>query len=168
MIDLIDYLIAAAQPESAVEIGGSIAFPVDLSAYDARVSLQDPRNEKVEAVARPPQESEDEKSVIYRVQFVDLRQPGFYELQLRRHSGETDSVLFASNIDPSEGRLQRLAPRQLESDFFSDKVSLIGADQMAAQSIAGGNTEVWPQVLWLLLAVLAVEQFLGWQFGRSR
>lgn len=169
MLDLMDYLIGSAGEMSSVEIGSPINYPVDLSVYDNRVSLRDPNNEKVEAVARPLDDTEaSRESELYRVQFDSVQRRGFYELGLKRHSGETESVLFASNLDPRESQLKRIPKSNLEGDFFGDKVTLVTAEELNKQTVSGGNTEIWLQVLFLLFAVLVVEQFLGWWFGRRR
>ena len=169
MIDLMDYLVGSELDDSSVEIGGSISYPVDLSIYDSRVGLRNPENEKIEVVAKPISDSADaEASILYDVKFENIDQRGFYSLELNRHSGETDTVLFASNIDTRESQLKRLPATTLESDFFKDKVSLISTAQLDAQTVSGGNTEIWMQLLVLLFGVLVVEQFLGWWWGRKR
>jgi hypothetical protein len=53
MIDLIDYLIGNEFSISNLQVGNPIHLPVDLAVHENRVSLRDPDNEKVEAVARP-------------------------------------------------------------------------------------------------------------------
>jgi hypothetical protein len=169
MIDLIDYLVGSAGDVSLVEMGGAISYPVDMSAYDNRVALRNPKNEKIESVAAPVNDSEAaKKSVLYQVRFEDVNRRGFYELELTRHTGEKEKVLFASNVDPKESRLKRLPAASMEGDFFGDKVSLVSTNQLAEQTVAGGSTEIWIQVLILLFGILAVEQFLGWFWGKKR
>lgn len=169
MIDLMDYLVGSEIEDSSAEIGGKISYPVDLSIYDSRVALRNPENERIESVARPEGDSEDaESSTLYRVEFDDIDRRGFYELQLTRHSGETDGVLFAANFDPGESQIKRVSANTLENGFFGDKVSLISTDQITNQTVAGGNSEVWLQILVVLFGVLVLEQFLGWWWGRKR
>ena len=187
MIDLIDYLIGAVGETTNIEIGGSITCSVDLSSYQSRVSLRDPAGEKIESVARPvlsnggktENEANDQENppvepelsgenVLHRVQFDNVNRRGFYEVGLKRHSGETDTMLFASNIDPREGRLARLPAAIADGDFFSDSIKRVSVGDLKNDKISGGNTEVWPLVVMLLLVVLATEQFLGWWFGRRR
>lgn len=169
MIDLIDYLVGSVGENSNVKIGGQVAYPVDLSVYGSRVSLRDPEGDKVESVARPTDDSEiGKENVLYRVKFDEILQRGFYEVGLKRNSGETDKVLFASNIDPREGQLKRLPESAIEGDFFSGNVRRVSATELDTQQVSGGNTEIWPQLLVFLIAVLALEQFLGWWFGKKR
>ena len=196
MVDLIDYLVGSVGQSTNIEIGGTISCSVDLSSYESRVSLKDPAGEKIESVARPIGKGDDseEKSddavsgdegenepvqedsfeedvlenVLYRVQFDNVNRRGFYEVGLKRHTGETNSILYASNIDPREGRLARLPASITDGDFFSDSIKRVSVGDLKNDKISGGNTEVWPFVVWLLLIVLASEQFLGWWFGRRR
>ncbi len=169
MIDLMDYLVGSEIEDSAAEIGGDIRYPVDLSLYDSRVALRNPSNEKVEAVARPVGDEENaDSSILYNVDFEGIERRGFYELQLTRHSGTQDNVLFAANFDPDESRIKRIPASTLESGFFGDKVSLVSTEQLTNQTISGGNSEIWMQILILLFGVLVTEQFLGWWWGRKR
>lgn len=169
MIELIDYLIGSRGDASLIELGGALSYPVDLTAYQNRVALRDPANEKIEAVAAPvggdPQEG---SSVLYRVTFDQLDRSGFYDLQLTRHDGETESVLFATNVDAEEGQLTRMTAAELDGNFFNDQVRLVQPETLADETVSGGNSEIWHQLLWLLFLALMLEQFLGWFWGRKR
>ncbi len=170
MIDLIDYLVGSVGEEANLRVGGSIAYPVDLSVYDSRVFLEDPRDERIEAVARPIEDGNDQSAddVLCRVQFDDISRRGFYQVGLKPHQGDPRKVLFAANVDPLEGQLRRLPEAAYEGDFFSERVRRISAADVRNESVSTGNTEIWPQIVWLLLLVLASEQLLGWWFGRRR
>ena len=169
ILELIDYLIGSRSEASLIELGGTLSYPVDLTAYQNRVALRDPANEKIEAVAAPvDSDQEGSSSVLYRVTFDNLDRSGFYDLQLTRHDGETESVLFATNVESDEGQLQRLSASELEGDFFSDAVRLVAPDALAEETVSGGNSEIWPQLLYLLFLALMLEQFLGWFWGRKR
>ena len=169
MLDLVDYLIGSGGEESALAIGGKIKWPVDLSAYQNRVTLRDPSNEKTEVLARPLDDSpEAAKSVIYEAEFPGLERRGFYELGLSRNSGESESVIFAANVPADEGRLERLSAADLETDFWGEKFKLLPLSSLVSQRAEGRSAEMWPQVIWLLLIVLGTAQFLAWWFGKRR
>jgi len=106
--------------------------------------------------------------VLYKVEFENVNRRGFYEIGLTRHTGEKEAVLFAANIDPRESQLKRLPRATMESDFFGDKVNLVSTEQLAGQKVSGGDTEIWMQILFVLFGILALEQFLGWFWGRKR
>ena len=169
MVDLIDYLVGSGGEEASVELGGSINYKIDMSAYQGRVGLRNPKNEKIEAVARPIDDSpEAEQSVIYKVSFDGIDRRGFYDLELMRHTGEKEKALFVAKLDPRESKLKRLPAASMEGDFFGDKVSLVSTEKLGEQTVSGGNTEIWLQILLLLFGVLVVEQFLGWYWGKKR
>ncbi len=169
MVDLIDYLVGSGGEDSSVEIGGDINFKLDVSAYQGRVGMRNPKNEKTEAVARPLDDSEEAKqSEIYKVSFDSIERRGFYDLELNRHTGQKENVLFAAKLDPRESQLKRLPAASLEGDFFGDKVKMISSQDLSEQTVSGGNTEIWLTILMLLFGVLALEQFLGWYWGKKR
>ncbi len=175
ILDLIDYLVGSIGSNANVEVGGSVSWPVDLSVYDSRVYLKDPDGERMESVARPIADPDSKEGgdaaadeVLCRVQFDGIGRRGFYEVGLKPHSGETVDVLFATNVEPSEGQLRRLSESAAAGDFFNDQVQRIRAEDVKNEIVSGGNTEIWPQLVWLLIFVLATEQFLGWWFGKKR
>ncbi len=191
MIDLIDYLVGTEIDNSNVPIGGAISYPVDLTLYQNRVGLRDPDNGKIETIARPtvaastpatdseqpanespptmPADSNSpESSGTYAAHFDNILRRGFYSLELARHTGETDRVLFASNYDTRESRLTKLSAATLDGGLFSNKVSRVSVDQLNSQTVSGGNSEIWMQLLMALFGVLVIEQFLGWWWGRKR
>ena len=133
---------------------------------------QDPDNERVEAIARPADDTEaSRQSVMYQVSFDGVRKRGFHTLELKRKgdaSGTIEPVLFATNLDARESDLTRMSSDSLEGDFFSDKINRVSMTQLSEQSVAGTNTEIWMPLLLLVFAVLMLEQFLGWFWGRGR
>ena len=169
MIDLVDYLVGRSSDEASVAPGGTIKFPVDVTRYSERVALRNPSNERVEAIARPADDSEAAKqSGLYQVAFDAVREPGFYSLELKRRAGGVDQVLFASNLDDRESQLTRMTLASLEGDFFSDRVKRVSVAQLGGEAVSGANSEIWMPLLLLLFGVLVLEQFLGWFWGRNR
>ncbi len=167
MVDLISYLVGSKNAESSIALGGSVKVPVDLSAFENRVTVRDPENEKMETVAKPLN-PEKPQSVLYQAVFENLGKRGFYDIQLKRHSGETQNLLVATNYDPRESQLQRLSESVLDKQFFGDKAALATTAELLGQTVDGGNSELWLTILILLMIVLGAEQFLGWFWGRKR
>ncbi len=167
MVDLISYLAGSKKTETSIPLGGSIRIPVDLSAFENRVTVRDPENEKMETIAKPLN-PEKPRSVLYEAEFESLGKRGFYDIELKRHSGESQKVLIATNYDPQESQLKRLSKTVLDKNFFGEKVALVTTAGLTGQTIDGGNSELWMTVLVLLMLVLASEQFLGWYWGRNR
>jgi len=167
MVDLISYLAGSTNADRSIALGGRATIPVDLSAYENRVVLRDPENEKMETIAKPFDPNKPD-SVIYKAEFENLSRRGFYDVQLTRHTGSTESILLATNFDARESRLTRLTQTTLDDNFFGNKVSLVSTAGLLNQTVEGGNSELWVMILIALMAILVVEQFLGWLWGRKR
>jgi hypothetical protein len=169
MLDLIDYLAGTDDNRATLALGQSIEYPVDLSAFNNQVGLRDSQNERIEAIARPVDDSEAAKnSTLYRVEFPPVERSGFYELGLTRLGGEVETTLFAANSPAEESQLKRLDLNQIPDDFWGNKFQLVGVSALSEQVVTGASAEFWPQIVWLILLVLIVEQFLGWWFGRNQ
>jgi len=167
MVDLISYLAGSTNANRSIPLGGGVTIPIDLSAYENRVVVRDPENEKMETVAKPVDPSKTD-SVLYQAQFENLSRRGFYNVQLTRHSGVNKSILLATNYDARESRLIRLTQTKLDDNFFGGKVSLVSTSGLLDQTVEGGNSELWVMILIGLMAILIAEQFLGWLWGRKR
>ena len=124
MIDMIDYLVGTVGENANLQVGGVVSYPVDLSVFQSRIFLKDPAGERVESVARPIEDSASgqQDDVLCRIQFDDLRRKGFYEVGMKTHEDESRSVLFATNSDPSESRINRMEESRMGGDFFNDKI----------------------------------------------
>ena len=167
--DLTLFLMAEAKESFAVPVGGSIEYPVELSRYETGVSLVDPNEEKMTATARPIDDTDEARqSLLYQTEFSGLRDRGFYRMSLMRKTGQTDDILFAVNVESDESDLKRLDVNGLNPSFFGENTKLVGVTDIARTSVSSSENEIWYQLLFVLLGVLAVEQFLGWWFGRKR
>jgi len=167
MVDLISYLAGSKNAESSIALGSGVKVPVDLSAFENRVTVRDPENEKMETVAKPLN-PEETQSVLYQAEFENLGKRGFYDIELRRHSGETQNVLVATNYDSRESQLERLSESVLDKKFFGDNAALVTTAGLLGQTVDGGNSELWMTLLIVLMVVLGTESFLGWFWGRKR
>jgi hypothetical protein len=133
----------------------------------------DPARHQLQAQLRPPGDREplpleatgegDKVTLVYE----QTEQAGFYELRLNRVDGEAERVLFASNVDPDEGRLQRADESELRRQI-GDKAQLLRGPEALAASAAGTKAEFWRSILVALAVVLGGEQLLAWAFGRRR
>ncbi|KKK95470.1 hypothetical protein LCGC14_2672480, partial [marine sediment metagenome] len=111
----------------------------------------------------------DQRGTLRRsVQHNDTRRAGIYKLTLKLPD-ETKTVMFARNVDPSEGRLARASEEELRGwlgvDFvYEDKL----APATAETAVRTPRGEYWKAALIAMLLVLAVEVFLGQRFGHYR
>jgi hypothetical protein len=116
-----------------------------------------------------PTEQASASSTNWRIEFEGTDRRGFYDLQLTTTGGEPAApILFAANVDPSEGDLSRVDVDLLRKEFRGLPVSILENRQSASESVHGTRIEVWMWLLFGLVGVLFTEQFLGWWFGRKR
>jgi hypothetical protein len=167
MIDLMDYLLGQSKEASTILLGDTIKQSIDLSAFNNRATLRDPAEETVEAVAKP-EVAADTDAIIQEITFENTGRAGFYDLKFQRHDGGTESTLYASNYDPAESRLDRLTPAEQTENFTGKNIQLVSGEELASQSIAGSNTEIWMQILVILFLILVAEQMLAYWWGRKR
>ncbi len=169
MWDLVNYLVGSDLESSGNQVGEQITRQVDLSLFDQDVAMTDPAGEKIQARAQPVEGSTGgAENVLYQVHVPALARRGFWLMELKEKNGETDPVLYAANVNPNEGDLRRLDLAALPDDYFGQNTHVIDGEQMILENESGTSNEIWPQLLLVLAAVLAVEQLLGTWFGRRR
>lgn len=130
-----------------------------------------PADTDVAAIAQttPKATAAQPAATTWRLEYPDTDWQGFYELKLvRRDSKSPETVLFAANVDPTEGDLKRVDQAALKKSLGDAKIEIITADKLAGLDSAGSNSEVWWYLLWGVVVVLCSEQLLAWWFGRAR
>ena len=105
---------------------------------------------------------------MYEAEFPPIDGQGFYEMKLQNNDGGQTPILFAANVDASEGDLSRLSRNVLDGDFFGGNVDVVTSAQLSDQTVKGGSSELWMFALVFLFCALVAEQFLGWFWGRKR
>ena len=187
MQELVRYLSGDRGAQGLVRVGEPLAHPLDLTLYEPDAALEGPKERKANIQAAPSEESgvgdqesgvrsqESGKNVapltnatIWQLEYPAADAQGFYEMLLRRREGGTEPVLFAANVDPTEGDLRRADVDAMEKEFAGSKVQLIRADAAADLAGSGSQTELWWYLLWGVVGVLCGEQVLAWFFGRAR
>jgi hypothetical protein len=96
---------------------------------------------------------------------------GFYRLELTGRDAQKHRELFAVNIDPTEGLLRRIDEAGLRrelGDLPGAPVELVRGFGSLAGDEDEVRAELWKPLLFGLIAVLCMEQFLAWSFGRRR
>ncbi len=169
MWDLVNYLSANATESTGNLVGDELTRLVDLTLFEREVALVDSQGEKTQARAESQDPSDDSaENVLYQVRFPKLTHRGFWQMDLKRKNSELDPVLFAANVDPRESDLRRIDLESLPADYFGKSTRILTGENLILQNESGTSNEIWPQVLMLLAGILALEQFLGWAFGRKR
>ena len=167
MLPMIEYLVGNFSGDNQSQVGNKLGYQVDLSKYASNVTLIDPANDKL--LERAEGADADDKGILQRVEFDQAQRSGIYKMLLERRADQsTEQVFFAVNVQADEGNLKRLDLGQLGGSFFGENVKMVGSGDLSELSLDANSDEFWWQLLFLLAAVLGLEQFLGWWFGRRR
>lgn len=113
------------------------------------------------------QATPDETGRTLNVQFADTTATGYYEVTLSRLDGSAVPTLYAANVDPTEGNLARVDRSRLQEQLGDAATIVAGGPAFAAGS-EGAKQEYSLHVLFAILGVLGVEQFLAWWVGKKR
>jgi len=157
--DVIAWLSRPSGQDAAEPVGEPIRFPLAADMIAAKARLQAPRDDV--PVTLTPQGNVAERVLSY----TDTHKAGIYRLFLTLPD-EKRTVMFARNIDPIEGRLDRAGELKLREwlgvDFaYRDRL----APPAAAAAVTTETSEYWKAALAAMLVVLAAEVFLGQRFG---
>jgi hypothetical protein len=171
MQELVRYMSGDRGDEGLLRVGEPIRQPLDLTVHELDASLAGPKELKANLQAAAPTgvDGEAAPETIWLLEHPSSDSQGFYDLTLRRRDGGgEDHVLFAANVDPTEGDLKRVDREAMERELAETNVKIL--DAAAAQSLAdvGSQTEIWWYLLWTVVVVLCGEQLLGWFFGWGR
>jgi hypothetical protein len=165
---LVRYLAKAREQSGLGLVGQALEHALDLTQYELDANLTGPQEQKATLQAQQPMAGgEGEDSALWRVRYPETDKQGFYELQLTRREGEKEKILFAANVYPEEGNLQRVDLSGFKKDV-GDKVQVLSGPHAAGLGKFGDQTEIWWYLLWIVAGVLCVEQLLGWWLGKGR
>ena len=159
--ELAKHVARRTTAEGNDRVGRPLRYPLDPARHQLQAQLRPPGDREplpLEATGEG-----DKVTLVYE----QTEQAGFYELRLNRVDGEAERVLFASNVDPDEGRLQRADESELRRQI-GDKAQLLRGPEALAASASGTKAEFWRSILVALAVVLGGEQLLAWAFGRRR
>ena len=102
--------------------------------------------------------------------FEETGKRGIYELKLMRAAGgSAKSMLFAANVDAEEGDLRRASENMIRNDLGDARVEFVPRGESVTE-LEGtvARSEIWKMVLYVLIAMLAVELLFGWWIGARR
>jgi hypothetical protein len=191
MQEFVRYLSGDRGGRGLVRVGEPLKHPLDLTVYALDASLEGPRELKANLQAAPGQESREggqgtrdsgqespasprpanpspTTSSLWQLTYPQAASQGFYEMRLQRNEGGVEPVLFAANVDPSEGDLRRADQEAMTKELTGTKVQIVPAAAAAGLIGSGSQTELWWYLLWGAVVALCGEQVLAWFFGRGR
>jgi len=102
------------------------------------------------------------KQLFYRYNRTTVA--GEYAVRLKTPQGDAFEQLYAMNVDPSEGDLERVDIEKLHAATPGSRI-MRGGDAAAAGGEDQDRSEFWRTLVIALIAVAALETLLAWRFG---
>jgi hypothetical protein len=87
---------------------------------------------------------------------------GAYAARWRRNDGVERERAFAVNVDPGEGRLERIGRGGLDEALSGIPFSYENADGIDPQARSLAGVSLVTPLLWLLLGILLLEQIVAY------
>jgi Aerotolerance regulator N-terminal len=187
-LELTSYLTPRGADEGTVTVAAPLVHEFDLDEFDPTAELQTPGKTKITVhasvgrVSNPsvirqasgkdgsktrPTAAKSPAGRLRRFEHAEVDRSGFYTMTLTRTNGSKQNQLFAANIDPDEGDLKPV-DRQAFAKSVGESVRIILPNELASLGLEGAKGELWLWILIALVAVLFLEQILGWYFGTKR
>jgi hypothetical protein len=167
MQELVRHMSANRAGSGEIAVGEPIREPLDLTQYRIDASLRGPSDNKTSLQAVPRGGKQDDTPAVWLIEYPETNRRGFYELQLERNDGAIERLLFAANVEPSEGNLRRADVAALRRELGDAPVTIVSGNA-AAPGVRGTQHELWKSILAALIALLCGEQLLAWVFGLRR
>lgn len=165
-MELVQYL--ARRPETGGQqlVGSPLVLPFDGDRYQPLAMIKPPSFPADPASRAEPQA--DTRSGRTAFIWPGTDGPGVYRFELTDLTGGLVSAPFAVNVDTRESDLRRADEAALRATMPGRKVDYVTGRDLAALRDVQVRRELWPLMLSLLVAVLMIEQALGWYFGSGR
>jgi hypothetical protein len=180
MHNLGSWLARKPRDDGALAVGQPIEMRLDVSRYrrDIKIGFIPPPSGEAPVAAatdgkpavkdvKTEQATPDETGKTLEVKFVDTNATGYYEVETSRLDGEVVKTLYAANVDATEGELARVDRNELQTQL-GDSATLVAGGPAFGNGSEGAKREYSFHVLFAILGVLGVEQFLAWWFGKKR
>lgn len=168
MLDLAQLVARRPPNPAAVASGERIELSLPPDGYAPQIEFQPPRYPMTAAVAGAPRLDEARLGERLRVVGPRAEELGVYEARLTRLDGQPEVVPVCVNLAAAESDLAVARQRDLAPGLTGLNVEWVEAGAAFAAAGDRSRREVWPTLLLCLVALLMMEQFLAWWFGRPR
>jgi hypothetical protein len=162
--EMVRYLSPGDAAAGVVRVGEPLKQEIDLTKTDLNADLKVPGDRKLSVQATHIEGAEDSRWLLEQ---KTTPKQGFYEFTLANKDATKSQVLFAANVDPSEGDLRRANTDEMAKELKDAGVTFVEGSSTAIGGI-GAQMEIWKYLLWTLVGLLLGEQVLGWFFGLKR
>ena len=163
LLEIARYMPAGTVQQRVWTVGTPLRYHLDPGEYGTDATIVPPHgaSRSVRAMRGP-----NSKHLLIEDDRTD--DVGFYRLELTTHTGMKEEMLFAANIDPTEGDLHRVDQITLARQFASANVQFVQGQIPLTPRADPARTELWRAVLIAIVVVLCLEQLLAWTIGRRR
>lgn len=160
--EMLAYLVGHPDSEVNLQIGERFQQPVFVSTQHLLLKLPDGGK-----VRLTPQKRNDDTELPL-VTFSGTTQEGLYEMEAIEEVAPRRR--FVVNSDAEEGDLARLTAEEFQDAFSVSGLTWIEPRQPIEELAGSLHTlaEIAPWLLGLLTAILAMETYFAWRFGRRR
>ena len=168
--EMIRYMARNRTEEGVISVAQPIRQKVDLREFNQKVEIITPQGGEPQIAEARPVEENAGSGPVWTVNFDETGQRGIYELKLMRAAGgDSQSILFAANIDTGEGDLTRASEDAIRSDLGDARVEFVPRGQSVIElEGTAARSEIWKVILYILTALLAIELLFGRWIGARR
>jgi len=157
MLELESHLARGRRQAESLEVGAPVAVPLDPAVDGIEVDfLLPPDGTVVHQAARPAPSGRMEALL------PTTTAAGAYAARWRRNDGVERERAFAVNVDPGEGRLERIGREGLDEALSGIPFSYENADGIDPQARSLAGVSLVTPLLWLLLGILLLEQIVAY------
>jgi hypothetical protein len=162
--DAVEFVSRPGAAGFSDRVGRPLDYALSGDMLNAAVTVQTPAFPEEDIRTLEPREAGPQRLVTYE----GADHAGIYRLRMRL-AGDVETVLFARNVDPVEGRLAAVEDADQLRGLLGG-VEFVYQDRLAPAAAGEELTrtersEYWKAALALMLIVLAMEVFLGQKFG---
>jgi len=157
--ELVGYLSSTRRQFDHHQVGDSLEFELPVADYQPEVRVKIPRTHESRTLSLTPQDD----SSTYTVNPGRSERSGIWQFQLQPRDGKPEQRPLAVNVPAGEGDLHHLDRDGLAERLKGIDYEFSLATQMNASDDQLAGFRLSDTLLYLLLAVLVVEQWLAYR-----
>ena len=157
--ELIGYLTASERNYTLIEVGEEIAMELPESDYQPDVQIHGPPSSRLPETNITPRA----ENGLYQVSAGPSWTSGVWKFELQPREGGSEQRLIAVNVPRGEGDLHHMNREQLALRLPGIDYQFSHASRITATDNQLAGFRLSDTMLYLLLAVLVVEQWLAYQ-----
>lgn len=156
MLELESHLARGRRRAESLEVGDPLAVRLDPAVDEIEVDVAVPPNGAIVHQSAVP--GPDGRLV---ASFAETAVPGGYAARWRRLDGTERERVFAVNVSPDEGQLERIGRERLDRGLAGIPFQYERAEQLQPDATTLAGVPLARPLLYLLAAVLVIEQLVA-------